>query len=873
MIIFWAWVKFSGGIIQDSEGREKTTLRGEVGIAKSRREGRYGRTLLVFLSFALLTIVMTWPAVGQLGKQIPGTIGDSYVHLWTFTWIKNNLFQLTSLDAFYTTQIYYPAGVSLLNHNLAWVNFAVWLPLQAIFGPEAGYTIAFLLIFPFNGLAAYLLAKELELSETAAYLTGLITSFWPYNLSHHGHPNLILIAWILFALLYLHRLSKNPNWRNTVWLGLFLGLIGITRWQLLIMAAPIVGIYALWLLFQERKGHLWLLLPKIIVSGLLSLLVMLPFLTPLLLFQTSRVDPTEVILEEFNYPTDLVAYFLPGSYHPIWGDSIRPIALTFVGNHLYVRTLGYTALLLVILGMFRQWPRAKTWAALLLLYLFLALGSDLYIAGQPTIPLPFRLIEDSFLIQTLRFPDRFNVITVIPFSLLAGLGLEHLLKRSPSTNRSRWTTGLVFLLILFEYLNVYQMLSVEIPDWYDQVAADEEVYSILDIPAFAREKSDSHFMYYQLFHGKPLISGNIARPPSESMVLFQSVPLLTHLRESEEASPEVANPSEQLRLLADADVRYVVLHKEYLSPNDVQSWKTWFVEPPWHEDEDLIIYLTDRPPIEQTVSLENILVGNPENPELGLNSANLTERLVQGGWLNLSGAWINFDAPLPSENLSACLRLSHTGSDYFSEQCRPISEQWPSPNWQRDEIVWASYLFQIDPFAETGSYEATLSLQASQGEPFGESISLGSVQVDALSRQFEPADPEARLEAQWEDLIFLEGYDLEISNESLAVSLHWYAPERLGKSYKFFVHLINVSSGELAAQIDYVPRDWTYPTNWWEAGEHVVDTAVLPLENVGSGTYQLLVGVYDPDTGARLLATASPGGNPVDALRLTEINR
>jgi hypothetical protein len=53
----------------------------------------------------------------------------------------------------------------------------------------------------------------------------------------------------------------------------------------------------------------------------------------------------------------------------------------------------------------------------------------------------------------------------------------------------------------------------------------------------------------------------------------------------------------------------------------------------------------------------------------------------------------------------------------------------------------------------------------------------------------------------------------------------------------------------------------------------VVDTAVLPLESVGSGTYQLLVGLYNPDSGERLLATTPENNNPVDALLLTEINR
>ncbi|MCB9008405.1 MAG: glycosyltransferase family 39 protein [Ardenticatenaceae bacterium] len=834
---------------------------------------RYGRILLIFLGYALLTIVMTWPAAGQLGTHIPGIIGDSYVHLWTFTWLKEHIFQLTSLDAFYTNQIYYPAGVSLLNHNLAWVNFAIWLPFQAIFGPETGYTIAFLLIFPFNGIAAYLLGKELGLAETAAFLAGLMTAFWPYNLSHHGHPNLLLIAWVLFALLYLHRLGENSSWRNAVWFGLFLGLIGLTRWQLLIMAAPIIGIYALWILFQNRGKQLWGLIQKIIVSGLISLLMMLPFLTPLLLFQTGRDNPTEVIIDEFNYPTDLLAYFIPGSYHPIWGDSILPITQNFVGNYIYSRTVGYIALALVLIGIFKQWPRAKIWFGLLLVYFLLALGSDLYIGGQPTIPLPFRLIENSFLIQALRFPDRFNVILVIPFGLLAGLGLEQLLQRSGTVKRARWIAGLICLLVLFEYANVFQMHSVAIPAWYQQVAADEETYALLDIPSFTREKFNSQYMRFQLFHGKPLITGNIARTPAESLALFNSIPLLVHIKENRDAPTDIVNPARQMKLLADADVRYVILHKEHLSENDLQNWKTWFVEPPWYEDEEVVVYFTGSTAVGKTVPLEEVLVGSQTNPELGLISAKLNGEATQGSWLQLNTIWGNIDASLPAADLSMCLKFAHTTSEYASEACRPVSVAWPTSRWQSDAIVWADYQFQIDPFAEPGMYQVWLSLQNQQNKIFGQPALIDTIEIDPLARQFEPGQPQETIAAQWQALFFLDGFDVASEANSLAVSLYWHVPQRVEKSYKFFIHLIDLESGELVAQTDFVPRDWTYPTNWWEAGEVVVDTAVLPLETVGNGTYQLLVGIYDPDTGERLLATTPENINPVDALLLTEINR
>ena len=834
----------------------------------------FGRILPIFVSYSLLTIPMTWPAASQLGSHIPGVIGDSYVHLWTFTWLKKSLFSLNSLDAFYTHQIYHPVGVSLLNHNLAWVNFAIWLPLQAIFGPEAGYSLAFLLIYPFNGISAYLLSRELGVTETAAFVAGLITAFWPYNLSHFGHPNLILIAWIILTLLYLYRFSKEFGWKNSILLGIFLALIGVTRWQLLIMAAPVIAIYGLWVLFQNRNKNIWKLLRGFIVAGLLSILLMLPFLTPLLLHQTGRDNPAEVIIDEFQYPTDLLAYFTPGGYHPLWGKSIRPITHNFVGNNIYVRTVGYTTLLLLIIGAFKQWPKARIWVAILLLTLFLALGSDLYIAGRPTISLPFRFIEDSFLIKTLRFPDRFNAILVIPISLLAALGVETTRKLPRLRSNSKWVVGIFCVLILFEYANKFQMHSLAIPDWYQQIATDEASYALLDIPAFTREKFNSQNMYFQLYHGKPLVEGNIARTPSETLSFIKGNPLLAHIAQHKNAPDDIVNLSYQMRQLAEANVRHVILHKEHLSPGELRSWQTWFVVPPLHEDESIIVYQTDGAVVGQNATLETVLVGSEANPRLGLITSRLVGEVVQGNWLQLDAVWGNINVAAPSDDLAVCITIHHETSQYFSENCRPVSEAWPISRWQENEIVWARYQFQIDPFAEPGNYQVYLLLRDRQNETVGEAAFLESIELKALPREFEHGAPTELLAAQWEEEISLIGYDLKENEGQLLVDLHWHIAQRIEKSYKFFAHLIDAASGELVAQTDFIPRNWTYPTSWWEAGEYVVDTAVLPLDGVGSGTFRLQIGIYDPDSGERLLVTSSENVSaPTDTVVLTEIDR
>jgi hypothetical protein len=98
----------------------------------------------------------------------------------------------------------------------------------------------------------------------------------------------------------------------------------------------------------------------------------------------------------------------------------------------------------------------------------------------------------------------------------------------------------------------------------------------------------------------------------------------------------------------------------------------------------------------------------------------------------------------------------------------------------------------------------------------------------------------------------------------LGVTLHWQAVRRMGVAYKFFVHLLHPETGELMAQADVMPRDWTYPTHWWEAGEVVSDEIKLVMSHVPSGAYDVAIGVYDPETGVRLVVTEGADGGESD---------
>jgi hypothetical protein len=74
-----------------------------------------------------------------------------------------------------------------------------------------------------------------------------------------------------------------------------------------------------------------------------------------------------------------------------------------------------------------------------------------------------------------------------------------------------------------------------------------------------------------------------------------------------------------------------------------------------------------------------------------------------------------------------------------------------------------------------------------------------------------------------------------------------------------FVHVAR-EDGTVVAQADRPPRDGAHPATAWLTGEVVTDPVrlLLPLD-LPPGTYAIEVGMYAPDTQARLAAVSADG--------------
>jgi hypothetical protein len=614
----------------------------------------------------------------------------------------------------------------------------------------------------------------------------------------------------------------------------------------------------------------WRMLGLLALAGLVAAGLMAPFAAPLVVAQLARIFPEDIFLyQQAGGQTDLLAYVLPNRRLALWGDAAFRLYEDFRVDTFQVPFVGYTAVILALYGVVKRWRSARLWALVALVYLALALGPQLQVNDRLyQVPMPYRLVGDLFFIRLLRKPHRFNVFLGLPLGMLAALGATALLRGRPSARRSVALVGMAGALILGEYCLVpYYTARPVTPAWYRQLAGESGRFAVLDLPMHPR-RSDKWFMLYQITHGKPLVEGHVSRLPREAFAFLDSTPFLEKLHQDNVMDPALTDVTRQLRPLVEADVRYIVLHKGLASPEQLAAWRDWLTFAPYHEDAELVVYRTD-PRLGQ-----DVVLAQEVTDELGLVRASFTpEGTTQSGTIEVDAHWGSRAAP--GRDYDACLKLVDAGGEVAQSTCEPVSPNWPTSRWDADEVVRGRYTLPVDPFLEAGEYALTLTLaDGESGEEVGRPAVVGEVAVAALPRVFAEPSPAHAVDVRWGKVVLLRGYDLQGGAKSLGVTLYWQAARRMDVSYKVFVHLVDAATGAIVAQDDAVPRQWAYPTTWWERGEVVEDRVVLSLEGVSPGEYRLAVGLYDPGTGERLPAYSAGGGRyPDDAVPLTAVRR
>lgn len=139
----------------------------------------------------------------------------------------------------------------------------------------------------------------------------------------------------------------------------------------------------------------------------------------------------------------------------------------------------------------------------------------------------------------------------------------------------------------------------------------------------------------------------------------------------------------------------------------------------------------------------------------------------------------------------------------------------------------------------------------------------------------QPIPLDIRLGPEHRTSISLRGYQTVGQSASpgqiLSLSLYWQALAQPDRDYKVFVQLLG-PEGQLVAQRDSQPLDGFRPTSTWRPGQEITDRYGLLLpDTLPPGVYQLVVGIYDGETGQRLKVFGRNVPAGTDVVPLTEI--
>jgi hypothetical protein len=789
---------------------------------------------------------------------------DALLHYWNGWWIERAL--KSGHPIFQTDLIFHPQGVSLVYHNFAWISIAMWLMLKFWLSGVSAYNLVSLLNLSLCGFTSFLLAREETKKNPPALLAGLIYQTWPARLSQMASPNLVSTQWIPLFILFLIRTIHHGRKRNGFGAGIFLVLIGYTRWQMLIPAMIVGIIYLLFALPKELTSWRRWAFPILITCVTASFALAPPIL---LLFGHQDNAQTDLLMaeEETTKQTDALAYITPGQSHSVLKSWTKPAYAHYYANRRGYPVdayIGISTLILIALGIWRLQRTSLPWISMALILILLALGPILRFNGKlyPDVPMPYRLASRLYLVRLMRIPDRFNIFLALPMAMLAAFGTSSVLNSIQNDRKAKVITSFILGgIILFEYLSVpIHLHPLQRSSFLNNLKSARENFAILNLPIDPTKSKT--YMFEQTIHEHPIVQGHTSRSPADQDAYLSSSAWLKVLRRYNEMDPKIGDVSRQLDSLAKNNIRYLILQKNETTPDKIARWQRYLLAEPRFEDEQIAVYATE-PLAGQDFTLMQELA-----PGIGpIRIITSAECITPGGIWEVDVGWGT--RLKPSQNLQIRIDL-RSKKDVSQTEIFPVSSTWTINEWASNSIVWGYYQVQTKPTIESGNYTATITLvdQESKTEQ-GPTIVIEQLKIQDDLCTFSTPQRFVRSNVIFGDSLRLLGYRLERVEDKINVTLYWRSEHQMKTDYKIFIHILEPSTPTPIAQQDAMPLQWTYPTTLWGAGESIEDTMSVPLEDIPTGDYSVAVGVYDPKTMNRLPAKDDSRLKPDDRFILT----
>ncbi len=536
--------------------------------------------VLVVIGFTILSVFLFGSVFSDMTGQVIDPPqrrlrADINLILWILCWGHHAL-SSAPLDLF-DANILHPAPSMLTGseHMLGILPF--FSPVYAISdNPVLGIQVAYLLSFALSGAAMYALLRHWGCSVWGAAFAGFVVTTCPGRYDRAFMLQLIAWQYLPIAIIFFDRTLDRARWRDAAGLALFLGLQLLTSFYVAYISLSFLGAY----IVVTMVGRCFVKKPTpplrgavraasgVAVAGITAGIFALPYLT--------RAGSGEIVdhsgsgILAINSATTLKSYLDP----PLLETSR---VLHFGGNPFYLGILPFALAVAALVPGIRARVsvsvRCGLFAGTVVCWL-LAMGPGGQFGGLSFPPLYEWFAELVPGFSSMRLPARFGFGVSFGVTALAGIGLSAGLRRigvSRGTAAIALVAAMTITLWDFGVLSrPYQAMKIasgdSVPEVYRRLAVIEPG-PVLELPTgiekgLGQLRRESEYIYYSTYHWKRVLNGYTAYRPH-------------WLRDVSALAQTLPDPKGLQALQRLTGLRYIVVHRDKLSPYDAERWQRY----------------------------------------------------------------------------------------------------------------------------------------------------------------------------------------------------------------------------------------------------------------------------------------------------------
>ena len=343
--------------------------------------------------------------------------------MWGLAWWPHAL--LHGLNPFYTNALFAPDRVALGGVVTVPLAALVTAPVTLLFGPIVSYNLLMLASPVLAAFFAFLLCRYITRSLAASLVGGYLFGFSAYMLGQLlGHLHVVLIFPIPAAVhLTLRAIDGKIGQRRFIaLLTLCLAALVLTSTEI---ALTFVGLGAVTLavafaLAPTDRERLLGVLKPILAAGVATAVATSPFLY----YGLKGVPPLSPLVGDL-YGGDALGFLVPTTLIRLGRGYFLAVSAGFSGADLSESGIyvGLPLALVVTRYTITRWrlTSTKILVATLTVVVVLLLGAHLHIAGNPTIPLPWKLLDHWILRDVL--PVRLGLYMFLIVAIVVAMWL------------------------------------------------------------------------------------------------------------------------------------------------------------------------------------------------------------------------------------------------------------------------------------------------------------------------------------------------------------------------------------------------------------------------------------------------------------------